>query len=161
MKKVFLVIISILFVGISCTEQSTELTDEQKAAIISEVEDQARGVISAGMVLNSEEFMGFFSEDNFISVNSDGRYYATRSAWAEFVKFAHSSVENRTYESTEIRVVPLAGDLALNTAEITVENILKSGELSRAYVVTTGLWEKEADGWKMIHAHESWQAIAE
>lgn len=72
--------------------------------------------MSAGMALKSEEFMGFFSEDNFVSVNSGAFYFATRSEWADSVASWHSFIENRSYDPPEIRVTPLSADLAMNTA---------------------------------------------
>ena len=56
MKKEFALLACVLLLGISCTDQSTELTDEQKATIISEVEDQLEGMVNAANQLDVDAF---------------------------------------------------------------------------------------------------------
>jgi hypothetical protein len=70
MKKVFPFIICVLLLGIACSEESKELTDEQKTTIISEVEKQMDGKLSAAIQLDFDAYSEYLSKDGFISANT-------------------------------------------------------------------------------------------
>jgi len=157
MKKVFPFIFSVLLLGVSCSNQSTDLTDEQKATIISEVGEQVDGLQSVISKLDFEAWSEYWSEDEYISVISDLNFFDTRSAWVDFVANAWSGIENRSYESSEKRITPLTLNLALVTRMTSGSNILKSGDKNNFKVQLTMIWKKEAVGWKIIHVNESVQ----
>ncbi|MBN2300849.1 MAG: nuclear transport factor 2 family protein [Acholeplasmataceae bacterium] len=157
MKKVFPLLACILLLGISCTEQTTELTDEQKATIVDEVDSQQQGIMSTINQLDIDTWSEYWSEDDFISVNSGIEFFDNRSVWVDSVANWWSGLESRSYESLELRITPLAPNLALVTRSSSGINSLKSGEKFNFTHHGTVIWKKEAKCWKIIHLHESVQ----
>lgn len=160
MKKILPFIICVLLVGVSCTQQSTELTDEQKATIISEVGEHVDNLTSAAIQLNFEGWVEYWSEDEFISVISDINFYDNRSEWVDNVANEWSGAASRSYESIEKKITPLALDLALVTRTVNGSAVLKSEESIIFTYQGSSVWKKEAVGWKIIHLHESVQTKA-
>jgi ketosteroid isomerase-like protein len=161
MKKVFPFLTFVLLLGISCSNQSTELTDEQKVTIQNEVQVQMDGKITAARQLDADAFIDYFSNDEFISVNSGATYYSSLSVFADSVANWYSLRESRNTNQIESKITVLAPDLALGTRVLYSENLFKSGELLKSNTVITELWKKEQSGWKVIHFHESSKPITE
>ena len=156
MNKVILFLTCVVLL-ISCTEQTSELTDEQKATIISEVGDQVDGFQSAAIQLNFEAWSEYWSDDEFISVSSDIDFYDNRGVWLEAIKIAWSEAASRSYESFEKRITPLAQNLALVTRTTHGSAVFKSEEKIIFTYQGSSIWKKEAVGWKIIQLHESKQ----
>ena len=158
MKKVFPLLTCVLLFGISCSEQSTELTDEQKATIISEVENQYRNAISDLSTLDMEIWSQPWSEDNFISVNSRINYFSTFNEWRDSVTNAFSLRESQEVQLLDINTTLLSSDLVLITSIANWNILFKSGEqIKDSKTLASLLWKKEQSGWKIIFLHESWQ----
>lgn len=58
-----------------------------------------------------------------------------------------------------IKVYPLTSELAIadNIARFTI--IRKDAEIKNYQLSWTATWQKEQAGWRIIHYHESWQAL--
>lgn len=161
MKKVFPFLACILLIGICCTNQSTELTDEQKATIISEVGNQMEKIRSTINQLDIDAWSEYWSEDEFISVSSGMNYFNNRSTWVDSVAYWWSFLESRSIEPIERSVTPLTPELALATRIVEGEDITKNGEQRSFTALVTVVWKKETNGWKIINTHESWQDVIE
>jgi len=158
MKKVFPFIICVLLLGISCSNQRTELTDEQKATIISEVENQYRNVASDLSTLDIEKWSQPYSKDNFISVNSLVNYFPTFKEWRDSVTYKFSLRESQEVKIVDINTTVLSPDLVLLTSIANWDILFKSGEeIKDSKTLASLLWKKEDGVWKIIHIHESWQ----
>ena len=156
MKKLIL-FLSCALILISCTDQTSELTDEQKATIISEVGAHVDLYLSAAIQLNFEVWSEYWSEDNFISVSSDIEFFDTRRIWIDAVADAWSGVESRSIESSEKRITPLALNLAHVSREIHGSAVLKNEEKIVFTYQATSIWKKEVEDWKIIQLHEAIQ----
>jgi len=158
MKKLFLILFCAILLGISCNEQITELSDEQKASIISEVEKQYAKVVTDLSTLDMEIWSQPYSEDNFISVNSLTQYFPMYSEWKDSVTFWFSLRESQEVEIVDVNTTVLSSDLVLLTSIGYWDLSLKSGDqIKDAKTLVSLLWKKEEDGWKIIYLHESWQ----
>lgn len=159
-KLIFLFCITTTLI-ISCTshQKETELTEEQKAAIIAEVEEQMDGKFGAANQLDADAYIDYFSSDEFISSNSGVNHFTSLSVWADSVDNWYSMRESRNLNQVESKIILLAPDLALGTRVIYSEDLFKSGELRKSNVVISELWKKGQSGWKTIHFHESGQPL--
>ena len=155
MKKVLPFLACVLLVGISCNKQSTELTDEQKAAIISEVENQFIKGISE---LNTLDILSQpFSDDNFISAISNYSYYSNVNEFRDSIAYYFSLRESQEVHIVNKSTTVLSSDLALLTGKTNWDVSFKSGEhMIFDRVLVTQLWKKEENGWKIICLHETY-----
>jgi hypothetical protein len=159
MKKIIPLLACILTICVSCNETTSELTGEQKAVIVSEVEGEFVELISNLSLLDMEIWSRPWSEDNFISVNSGNNYFTTLDEFKDSVSFYFSNRESQEVQIVNQHITVLNSDLAL-LSSITNWNILfRNGERYLFdKVMGTLLWKKEEGGWKVIYLHESWQA---
>lgn len=161
MKKIFLLLPYILLLEISCSVQSTELSEKQKIAIIAEVKDCMDGKLSATSKIDAKAYLDYFSKDNFISVNSNYTYFDSLSFWSIIVKHSYSQRENMNLDQIKSNITVLTPNLVLATRVLYSENLLKSGKSEKVNVATTELWEKKHSEWKITHMHESYIPIIE
>ena len=56
-----------------------------------------------------------------------------------------------------MEIVPLTPASALLTSRETNDMQLKDGGAPRCAHTFTMLWKLDKDGWKIVHAHESWR----
>jgi len=163
MKKIiFLTSIIALFLCSCAKNTSTELTAEQKATIEKEVRDQYDTRISYINELNYEAISADFSKDGFISSISDGDIRST--TYEEFYNTGKSnwSLRERQYvEPLEVQVTALSPNLALLTWTRIWETWFKNGDYRKDKSVSTQLYKKELEGWKIIHMHQSGTVIEE
>lgn len=147
----------VLLLVISCREQSTELTDEQKAAIIAEVEDQYADAISNQSTFDIERCFQHWSEDEFISVTLQANYFSTLSEFIDSVTYWFSLRENQEVHVVDMNTKVLSSDLVLLTSIENWDILFKSGaDIKDIRLLMSRLWKKEPSGWKIIYLHESW-----
>ena len=157
------VLAAMLFLSSSCTKETkTELTDEQKADIIDDVTEQHNSYKAATTQLNYDDFLKFYSQKNFISaMNRMYGLHPTYSSMADSSKIGFVTRERHKTELLDFRVSPLSPDLALSTEVGIWENWYKNGNYRKIKGLSTKVWKKEPDGWKIIHNHESMQTLLE
>jgi ketosteroid isomerase-like protein len=131
-------------------------TGMEKETIKKEVKDQFNQLVSAINQLNTDAWSEYYSKDEFLSAIVSTDYYATRSAWVEAITNYFSMRERQYLEPLEVRVTALTPDLALMTSEEKTEMWLKSGDNVKSRHVFTMIWKKGQEGWRILHAHESW-----
>lgn len=162
MKKVILfsvVLATMSFLINSCAKNTnTELTDEQKATIEKEVKDETTKLVSTRSQLNFDTYKVFFSEDEFISAVLIRGYIPTYSAWKDSIVVGFARRTQHKAELQDVRVTVLAKDLAIVTTLENWENWYKNGNNSKSKGVTSILWKKEQNIWKIIYYHQSEQS---
>ena len=159
MKNSIIFILLSLFIFWGCQRTQTTLTEEQKTAIIAEVESQMTGIQSTIHQLDIDAWTEYWSTYEFISVNSGINHFDDFKVWQDSVAYWWSKLESRVFESDEREVTPLTSDLALSTRIVHIKDVTKNGDLVKIKALVTVIWEKEADGWKIIDSHESFQTI--
>ena len=158
MRKVFLFLACTLFIGISCNQQSTELTDEQKVTMISEVENLYAEMVSDLSTLDMEKWSQPYSEDNFISVNSLTNYFSNYEEWEDSVTYWFSLRESQEVGNVDVNTTVLSSDLVLLTSIGYWDLSFKSGgQIADSKSLVSLLWKKEPSGWKVIYLHESFK----
>ena len=148
----------ILFLFSSCArEAKTELTDEQKAAIVTEVEKVHSDLIANLSKLDIDLWTESWSKDEFFAASSGVNYFKTLNEFRDSVKYWFSLRESQQVRIVERNIKVLAPDLVLLTSKINWDIHLKNGEQFNSNALTTALWKKELDAWKGICLHESWK----
>lgn len=131
-------------------------TNPEKETIQREVTAQFNQLICAINQKNAVAWSDYYSKDEFVSAIAGTGFYANRSAWVGEITKYFSMRERQQVEPFEVRVTPLAADLALLTSEERAEMQVKNGESIKSKHVFSMIWKKEPGGWKVLHSHESW-----
>ena len=108
--------------------------------------------------LDYELWLGFISKDNFIPGFFPG-VIGTFPDYDRYVGAVKDSFKRRVrqnFETLDVKITPLASDLAFLTFTGLFENWYKGEEYRRDYINAIVLWKKEKDGWKITHINEAW-----
>jgi ketosteroid isomerase-like protein len=152
-RYLFIVFLFFLF---GCQQQQRAFTEVEKEAIKKEVKDQFNQLASAINQLNAQAWSNYYSKDQFASAIAGTDYYGARSEWVDTITKYFSKRELQHIKPLEVRITPLAPNLALMTSEEKSEMHLKNGKKIKSKHLFTMIWKKEQDGWKILHSHESW-----
>jgi len=155
-KLLFPLSIFLIFFFISCQEKDT-LTAEHKASIADEVGKIYVEGISNLSKLNIEIWSEPWSKNNFLSVNSGVNYFSTYTEFKDSVEHWFSLRESQNVTIVDKKIYVLTSDQVLLTSIANWEILFKNEEELKVKALATLLWKKEADGWKIVHLHESWQ----
>jgi hypothetical protein len=157
MKKIAWVISAIILFALTSCQEQTELTDEQKASITSELEKQYSDAMSNLSKLDMNVWSEPWSESAFISVNSGVNYFSRFSEWKDSVTYWFSLRETQQVQIIETKITVLTPELALLTSIANWDVQFKNEEHMKAKALASLLWKKETNGWKIVHLHESWK----
>ena len=162
MKKVFPFIICVLLFGVSCSNQSTELTEEQKVTIQNEVNTEFEKLVNAIQQLNYDSFSELYSKTDFISCAKFNTGLLTDiNAWMDSVKISFALRERQKTEMLNLKITPLTQDMALVNQIAYWENWWKNGDYRKSYGVATYIYKKEPIGWKIVHITETGKTLDE
>ena len=130
--------------------------DLNRSNIETEVADRFADLMAA---LNHKDVTAWekhYSTEGFVSAVAGGEPFATRQEWVEAVSSLFSMREYQHVEMRDMRVIPLARDVAMLISRDTTEMKLESGERTRYRHAFTMIWRKGHEGWQIVHSHESW-----
>lgn len=153
---VSIILLALLF---GCQQPQQILTETEKDTIQKEVKDQFNKLVSALNQKDSDLWSMNYSDNEFVSAIVGTDYYPSRTAFKDTITKYFSMRESQNVEPLEIRVNVLTPTTALMTSEEKIEMLLKSGQKFISKHVFTMIWEKEKEGWKILHSHESWTDI--
>jgi ketosteroid isomerase-like protein len=157
-KQIFCSVALAAILFSSCArEAKTELTDEQKAAIVTEVEKVHSDVIANLSKLDIDIWTESWSKDEFFAASSGVNYFRTLDEFRDSVKYWFSLREKQQVRIVERDIKVLAPDLVLLTSTLNWDIQFKNGEQTNSNSLTTMLWRKELGAWKCICLHESWK----
>lgn len=155
MKRFVFLAITFLFF-LSCVNiTKTELTDEQKEAVTSEVKKQFNDNLSDLSKLDIDIWSEFWSKDDFVSASSGTNYFSTLEEFRDSVINWFSLRQSQKVEIIDVKIKVLTPELAILTSTVNWNVLFKSGEQFNSKSLVSLLWEKETNGWKSIFLHES------
>ena len=159
MRKLAPFSLMILFLFISCAKNiKTELTVEQKNAIVAEVEKVHDDLMANLSKLDIDIWTEPWSKNEFVAATSGVNYFRTLNEFRDSVKYWFSLRERQTIEIVERNIKVLAPDLVLLTCILNWDILFKNGEQEySSNSPVTSIWKKESEGWKSICLHESWK----
>ena len=156
MKRMSFLAVVFLFFW-SCTNKTkSEMSDEQKANITSEIKKQFGDNVADLSKLDIDTWSENWSTDDFVSASSDTKYFTTLNEFRDSVRNWFSLRQSQKVEIIDLQVKVLSPEMALSTGITNWDVQLKSGEQFTAKSLVSLLWKKETNGWKGIFLHESW-----
>jgi hypothetical protein len=145
-----------VLIDFSCTSTPTDLSDNDKAAVVTEVRntlhDYLVAVAATGLTAefayldHSEEF--FWVPPGFNTSISYDSVAALLTRNAPLFSAAHNSFDS-------LRIIPLSSKLAVYTANIRSEMIDTTGQVFSSQLVETGVVIKRVSGWKLLNGQTS------
>ena len=125
--------------------------------VVKEVKEQLRQFVIAINHADAEAWSRFFSKDHFLTAIVGADHYTDCNDWIDLISTYFSMRKSQHLEPIKLHITALSQELALVVCEDKSEFWLKDGNHERALHIFSMLWEKEAEGWKIIHSHESWK----
>src|SRR5271165_3397367 len=104
-----------------------------------------------------ERHVGFYAHDPAVTLIYNGQaivgWEAIRDKQAEWWKNGKTDVVYTMQGAPDIRVA--GPGLVVTTIFMESRRTMPSGEIAENSFVASALWQKRADGWRVIYAHES------
>ena len=155
-RSIFFAFLLLVFSSACSHKAIPALTEAQNASIEEEVLAQHDVFVSALEQIDYELWVDCYSKDNFISALSypvvDPYDY---ERWTMMVKGAFTLKIKHETEIFDIKVTPLAPDLAISTQFGRWKNWWTDRDPTNNAFHASFLWKKEADGWKIIQVTET------
>ena len=154
MRRVVLAPLTLIVLA-ACQPTTTELTDEQEAAIADTVRQLADTYVGDLRALNFDRMMASYAseivvaENGVLGANRDSLLTAWRSGFASF-----REVTNADWREVHVKVLGPAA--AVLTGSWTSAWVDTAGVALGARGVWTGVWERGTEGWKIVYSHESY-----
>ena len=117
-SRVLLLVLPVAMMLTACQPATTELTDEQKAAIEVEFKAFTEDVVSSVLDVDAEGFLNFFDNSADFTLVMGGSVFRSWQSWAEMVRGNFSQLV--TVESCDVSdegVQVLAEDVVVYTAD--------------------------------------------
>ena len=124
--------------------------------IVQEVQDSFDELILAINERDVDAWSSLYSKEGFLSAIAGPDVYTNRETWVQTIGTYFNERTRQHVDVSDAHVVPLGQDLALLTSQERSEMQTGDEVPIVARHVFSLLWKKEADGWRIIHSHESW-----
>jgi hypothetical protein len=149
----------ILGMTMSC-QKNTELTEEQKKSIISEVEAQWKISGEGIEQLNAVKAFSVFSKKEGTTFLREGYLYpnikAAQNQYAEWFSNPNALKQKLSVDTVIYNI--LNKDLVLVITIASIYKVDTTNLKQEPWIIGyTLLWQKEDEGWKLIHMHNSWK----
>ncbi|MDX9930808.1 MAG: nuclear transport factor 2 family protein [Bacteroidales bacterium] len=157
MKKIILplILLAVTLCGCNNTDPGL-LTEEQKQAIISETEVIDAAIADRLINKDAAGAFSYFSEDNFLGFIDNGHLMTDLNSTVSAFTESFARLETVKLEFPERQYSVLSPTLVLSTSSFTEEAVTVNGDTLNLKGAMTGLFQKDADTWKIIHVHQSY-----
>lgn len=160
MKTIVTTFIVILLLGSCMNRTNTELSEEQKQKIISEIDLMWQKGGEGIEQLDAEKAFSIFSKNENTKYIRDGYLYPSietaKKQYAEWFSDLNALNQKVTFDPLYNEV--LSDKLVLTTAIGSIVKVDPDNPNQEPWIVTyTLLWKKEDVGWRVINMHNSWE----
>jgi hypothetical protein len=149
----------VLFMGLSCQQRSTALTDAQKAEIVKQVTERQTAFAKVFDEMNVHTFSQFLSQDHFSGFLNRLGWHLNKQALLDSCRTIWPRRQNQHAEQIMIKVYPLTLELAIADNIVNLAITDKNAATAKYQVSWTVTWQKEKLDWYIIHYHESWKEV--
>ncbi len=154
-KTAFLSVTLIVFWISACQQPCPPLSDTQKSEIEKQVLttwDQINIPIEKA---DAEGFLSYFSTNEFIAMFSGGNSFYSLKEYSDSVKTWFGPRKSTEITGKKIKVDVLSEEIALLDQTSVFQATFKDDRVIKVNHSVSFVFKKEADGWKIIHGHES------
>ena len=134
-----------------------DLPPDQAAAARAEVAPLLAEMGAAANAHDVERHVGFYAHDPAVTLIYNGQpivgWEAIRDKQAEWWKNGKTDVVYTMQGAPDIRVA--GPGLVVTTIYMKSKRTMPNGEVGENNFAASALWQKRAEGWRVIYAHES------
>lgn len=143
----------VALVALAACQPSQEFTDDQELALVDSVLQVHGGLIAAARAVDADRLLAFFAAD--AGVVMDG-VVVPRDRFATNVRAAYQQLDRQEVDWHPARVSVISRDAVVLTIGGRYRAISPTGEtVWDGEVAWTEVFERQPDGWKLTHAHQS------
>jgi hypothetical protein len=139
----------------ACQPATTELTEEQKAAISEELTQQYEGLLASTSQLSQEGFMGYFQNSHEITFAANGSFYRSHSALVDTVAAHWAPIASMEGNWGNLNIQVLAPNVAVATSVFNFTATDNAGATTHFTGTWTAVWVEREGAWKMVNVAET------
>ena len=143
----------------ACKNQYPPLTGSQKADSKKQILELWDKITVSVEKADIDGYSEFISHDDFMAYLRSGMVLTTREEYLDTISVRWSSRNSNEMLGKTAEVYVLTNDLALLDQKCVFQVNLKDGQLRRLDHTVSFIFKRESSGWKIIHAHESFNII--
>jgi len=157
MRRLTFAVLSLAFLA-ACRPATTELTEEQKAAIVDEVTRLRDESLVSIRQLDQAGWLAYFQDSEDVTYAESGMVFRGRSALAEHLRTVWAPIARFAGDWGELNFQVLAPTVAVVTSISDFTGIDTAGNETQFYGTWTGVWVEKDGEWKMVNAAETFPA---
>ena len=155
MLRLVLAFLSLTFLA-ACQPVTTELTDEQKAAIADEVRVISAEMLDAWRDADLGRGMSYYRDSPNFTFALEGQLTNGFAAFGDLVDSVFANVASQTITLSEVQFTVLAPDVVYERAQGTFSPTDTTGVTGpESQYALTALWSRRNGEWKILFGHES------
>lgn len=152
MKTFYLLIIVMIFIGLSCT-QKTALTEGDKKAVETEVHAFMKSIEAAAEKASPDEYFNHFLQTDELAVATLGQLVTNPAAVRDTVYKHMAMMEKQSIKTIAEKIYVINKEAAvLSAAKVTTITLKNGAQITMPYAWTLLLVKKEGN-WKIAHVH--------
>jgi ketosteroid isomerase-like protein len=152
MKTLNLLIIVMIFIGLSCT-QKTVLTEKDKKAIETEIHQFMDSLNAAFGSVSPDRVFKYFLQTDEYAMASQGTLITNPSAFLDTMKVHMALMKNQTAKTVAEKIFIISKDAAVISTSLGVTITFKNeSQINMPYALTMLLVKREGK-WKIAHYH--------
>jgi len=156
MKKLCTLLALVLSMGTlfmtSCKAPENGKNDSK--AVADTINSMMNEITKSACSLNADATFKYLSTDSTSVFVSDGMHYSLSDLKAAFTK-VYGGLKNQQIDIVFSDVLTPAAGTAIWTAYLKNSYTTKADQTVESYLCETWVWQHKAEGWKVIHYHES------
>jgi len=142
----------------ACQPATTELRDEQKAAIVDEITRLCDESLISIRQLDQEGWLAYFHDSEDVTYAEAGEVFRGRSTLAEHLRTVWAPFAGFEGDWGELNIQVLTPTVAVVTSRFDFTGIDTAGNETQFYGTWTGVWVEQDGEWKMVNAAETFPA---
>jgi uncharacterized protein (TIGR02246 family) len=155
MRRLTLSVLSLAFLA-ACQPATTELTEEQKAAIAAEVDSVVSQWWAAWNAMDFDHGMSFFEDAGETAWAGDGQLHYSVSGIDGYYRPLFAGLQRQDITSISSRTIVLAPDVVYTIRNVNVAQVDTAGIAQPEFpYAETIIWVKQNGEWKVLVGHGS------
>jgi len=148
----FLLTVTLVLTG--CKPRNRDNSEAEKLAIADTINTLMVKVISYSDNLNIDSVLPYISDDSSAVFITAGMHYS-KEFFFPAMKNVFSGLKSQNIQIIHSQVIVPSPDAAIWIGWLKNKYITKEDKSGEEFLCETWAWQKEMQGWKVIHSHES------